>query len=141
MAACEPSPTTPASARRPGPRPIALVIHDPIPRADIPLLCERVRVLLEGSGAAAVLCDVGGLDDPDAGTIDALARLQLTARRLGRQIRLRYASRELQELLALTGLRDVVPLCGLSVEPGQQSEQREQPCGVEERVDPGDPTG
>jgi hypothetical protein len=41
-----------------------------------------------------------------------LARLQLTGRRLGRQVRLRHACGELQDLLALMGLRDVLLLCG-----------------------------
>ena len=45
------------------------------------------------------------LDRPDAVTIDALARLQLTARRLGCRLRLRHASPELRELVAFMGLR------------------------------------
>ena len=49
-------------------------------------------------------CDVGGPRLPDAATVDALARLQLAARRLGLEIRLRHASSELQELLAFVGL-------------------------------------
>ena len=73
--------------------------------------CERLHLLLEGC-SGPVVCDLGTLDGPDAGTVDALARLQLTARRLGRQVRLRNASSELQELLALMGLCDALPLCG-----------------------------
>jgi hypothetical protein len=63
----------------------------------------------------------------DVATIDALARAQLAARRLGRQVRLRGASRELLELLALCGLEALLP-----VEMGRQAEQREQRLGVEE---------
>ena len=81
-----------------------------------------------------LVCDVAELTHPDAGTIEALARLQLTARRLGCQMRLRHPSRELAELLDLFGLADV-----LRVEPVRQPEQREQPLGVEERVEMGDP--
>jgi hypothetical protein len=44
----------------------------------------------------------------DAEVVDALARLQLNARRLDMGIRLRHASPELQELLSLVGLRDVL---------------------------------
>jgi hypothetical protein len=85
------------------------------------------------------VCDVGAVFDPNLVTVDALARLQLTARRLGHRVRLRHASRELQELLALVGLRDVVPLCaGLPLEPRGQPEEREQSRGVEEEADPGD---
>jgi anti-anti-sigma regulatory factor len=48
------------------------------------------------------------LADPDLRTIDALARIQLSARRLGRELRLRNASSELAELLDLAGLRGVI---------------------------------
>jgi hypothetical protein len=42
-------------------------------------------------------------------TVDTLARLQLAARRDGYTLRLRNASAELVELIALLGLRDVLP--------------------------------
>ena len=42
-------------------------------------------------------------------TVDALARLQLAARRHGCQVRLRHASTELLELVAFMGLSDVLP--------------------------------
>jgi ABC-type transporter Mla MlaB component len=135
---------SPTGAPRPRPEsdPIILVIGGPIARARIPRICERVRVLLEGSHADQVVCDVGGLVDPDAVAVDALARLQLTARRLGRRIGLRHASGELQELLTLMGLGDVLPLSALlPLEPRGQAEEREQARGVEEEADPADPTG
>jgi ABC-type transporter Mla MlaB component len=88
---------------------IAFAIVGPILRTDLPGLCERVCELLESSGAGLALCDVSGVE-PDAVTIEALARLQLAARRHGCQVRLRHASRELLELLAFMGLRDVLPL-------------------------------
>ena len=84
---------------------------------------------------STIVCDVGALA-PDAGAVDTLARLQLTARRLGLEIRLRHASSELQELLAFVGLRDV-----LRVEAGGQAEEREQRVGVEEERELDDPTG
>jgi anti-anti-sigma regulatory factor len=135
---------TPPRARLPLPEPSAtvVVLNGRIARADIPALCERVRVLLEGSDAELVICDVGALVDPDAVMVDALARLQLTARRLGRRIRLRDACGELQELLALMGLGDVLPLGTSSgPEPRGQAEEREQPRGVQEEADPADPAG
>jgi ABC-type transporter Mla MlaB component len=117
-----------------------VVVGGPIARADVPGLCRRVGPLLEGCDAALVVCDVSACVDPDAVMVDALARLQLTARRLGRQIRLRHAPGELQELLALVGLCDVLPLgAELRPEPSRQPEEREQAFGVEEGVDPGDP--
>jgi ABC-type transporter Mla MlaB component len=92
----------------PAPQTIAFAVDGPIARADLPGLCERVCGLLERSGADIALCDVSGVD-PDGVTIDALARLQLAARRHGCQVRLRHASSELLELLAFMGLRDVLP--------------------------------
>jgi hypothetical protein len=49
------------------------------------------------------------LADCDLAMVDALARLQLEARRAGCSIQLRDASGELTELLDLAGLGDVVP--------------------------------
>jgi ABC-type transporter Mla MlaB component len=92
----------------PAPRTIAFAIEGPIARADLPGLCQRVCSLLEGCRAGIALCDVGGVAC-DAVTIDALARLQLAARRHGCQVRLRHASPELLELLAFMGLTDVLP--------------------------------
>ena len=46
--------------------------------------------------------------DPDAVTVDALARLQLAARRLSCRLLLRNASPELLELVAFMGLADVL---------------------------------
>ena len=90
------------------PQTVALAIGGPIVRADLPGLCARVSALLEGSGAEVALCDVRGVE-PDAVTVDALARLQLAARRHGCQVRLRHASTALLELLAFMGLREVLP--------------------------------
>ena len=80
------------------PQTIAFAIRGPIARADLPGLCERVCALLERNGAGAAVCDVRGVV-PDAVTVDALARLQLAARRHECQVRLCGASSELLELL------------------------------------------
>jgi ABC-type transporter Mla MlaB component len=64
--------------------------------------------LLGESGADVALCDVTGVE-PDAVTVDALARLQLAARRHGCQVHLRHASDELLDLVRFMGLRDVLP--------------------------------
>jgi ABC-type transporter Mla MlaB component len=120
---------------------IIVLTSGPIARDDIPGLCERLRMLLESSDAELILCDVGTLIDPDVVAVDAMARLQLTARRLGRRLRLRHACEELQELLVLTGLSDIVPPCADSaIESKGQAEQREPPGGIEEEADPADPT-
>ncbi len=84
---------------------------------------------------STIVCDVGALA-PDAAAVDALARLQLTARRLGCEIRLRDASVDLQDLLDFVGLRDV-----LLVEAGGQAEEREELVRVEEERELDDPAG
>lgn len=141
LVACEQSPTASTGALQPPavPGTIVVVIDGRIARADVPGLCERVRVVLEAGDADVVVCDVGALVEPDVGTVDALARLTLTARRLGCQVRLRDTSRELQQLLALAGLDDVV-LRSAELRPGPrgQTEQRKQACGVEEEVESDD---
>jgi ABC-type transporter Mla MlaB component len=119
-----------------------LVLTGPIARADIPVICERTRVRLECGGAGPVVCDVGALTEADVGTVDVLARLLLTARRLGREVRLSGVSCELREVLTLVGLCDALPpSAALWLEPGGQTEEREQARGVEEEADPRDPTG
>ena len=136
----------PATPVNPLPAPpemtIELVIAGPMTGAAIAGLCARVRVMLEGSGADLVICDVSSVGDPDAGTIDALARMQLTARRMGRRVQLRHACADLQDLVAFTGLGDVLPLYGaLRLEVGRQPEEGEEPRGVEEEADPDDASG
>jgi ABC-type transporter Mla MlaB component len=92
----------------PPPTTLSFVIWGPIARSDLPGLCERVCTLLTTSRAGVAFCDVRGVE-PDAVTVDALARLQLGARRTGCQVRLRNASDELRELVAFMGLGDVFP--------------------------------
>ena len=92
----------------PGSHPVAFAIHGPIRRADLPGLCDRVCRLLREHGPGVVHCDVDGVQ-PDAVTLDALARLQLAAGRLECQVRLCNASPELRELVAFLGLSDVLP--------------------------------
>jgi hypothetical protein len=92
----------------PGPTSIAFAIRGPIAPADLTGLCHRVCALLGGSDARVAECDVFGVQ-PDAVTVDALARLQLAARRHGCTVRLRNASPELTALVAFMGLEDVLP--------------------------------
>jgi hypothetical protein len=80
-------------------------------------------------------CDVRALP-ADAGAVDALARLQLAASRVGIELRLCHASRDLCCLIRFTGLEQV-----LRVEPGRQAEQREERLRVEEERQLGDPAG
>ena len=79
-------------------------------------------------------CDVAWIAREDVHVVDALARLQLAAKRRGCSLVLRNASRELAELVWLMGLADV-----LAVEPRRQAEQREERPGVEEERELGEP--
>ena len=89
------------------PRTIMFAVEGPIARTDLPGLCARICALLEQGNPELALCDVGGVV-PDAVTVEALGRLQLAARRHGCQVRLRHASEDLLDLVALMGLEDVL---------------------------------
>jgi ABC-type transporter Mla MlaB component len=89
------------------PSTITFAIWGPIERDDLPGLCDRVCALLERTGASIALCDVGGVI-ADAVTVDALARLQLAARRHRCLIRLKGVSDDLRALVAFMGLQDVL---------------------------------
>jgi len=116
---------------------VALVVTGPMSRAGIGDLCERARGMLEGSEAHLVVLDLGEIRGADAVTVDTLARLQLTVGRVGKRIRFRRACGEVDELVDLMGLTDVLRLDPSSpVEPGRETEQREQVRGVEEERDP-----
>lgn len=117
-----------------------LAIAGPIAHVDVPGLCAQPRHVLLQSDAAVVLCDVAGLAS-NAVAVDALARMQLTARRVGGRIRLRRISPELDELLSFAGLSEALgrgpgpPAGGLRLQPRRQPEVAEQPRRVEEAVD------
>lgn len=95
-----------------GPPVLTLALQGPIARDDLPGLCERVDARLTELGEGAVVeCDVQGAE-PDAVTVDVLARLQLSARRHGAIVRLRGSTPELCSLVEFMGLSEVV--CVLS---------------------------
>ena len=89
------------------PQTVTFAVRGPIARADLPGLCKRVCAVLETS-CSTVLCDVASVPC-DAVTVDALARLQLAARRHGCQVRLLNCSAELRNLVVFMGLADVLP--------------------------------
>lgn len=103
---------------------IQLVIGGRLGRDAGTALCQRVRELMGAGHARLVLCDVEGVIELDLGTVDALARLRLTAQRLGSEFCLDGASAELRELLALTGLRDVISVLDGVTPPGAAAERR-----------------
>ena len=102
---------------------VALALRPPIERAEIPELCERAGKLLRGCDASLIVCDVGTLVAPDAVVVDALARLQLTARSYGAEVRVRDACAHLVELIELSGLSQVIRSCeGSDVEARREPE-------------------
>ena len=78
-----------------------------------------------------------GHDCADLGFVDALARLELAARRRGWSVRLRDVRDDLAGLLDLVGLTGASSAPGLALEAGREPEGREQ-LGVQEVVPPGD---
>ena len=88
-----------------------------------------------------ILFEIGHITHPDLGTVDTLARLQLEAGRLGSSICLHHASPTLRALLDLVGLGGVLPSwAGSALGLEGQAEERKQPVGVEEEVEPSDQT-
>jgi len=83
-------------------------VRGPIARDDLPGLCARVGALFSEHGPGIAHCDVETVP-ADAVTVDALARLQLAARRYGCRVRLRHASPDLRGLVGFLGLGDVLP--------------------------------
>jgi hypothetical protein len=105
-----------------------------VTRAEIPDLCDDLAGLLCGAAGGVVVCDVSAAR-PDVVTVEALARLRLTAQRYGWCLVVSGAGPQLRDLVVLLGLADVLP------QSGRQPVQREEPLGVEEVVDRHDPPG
>ena len=116
------------------PTTVAFAVAGPIARADLPAICRDIAALLEATGADVALCDVEALS-ADAVAVDALARIQLAARRMGRDVALRHVAEDLRDLLTFVGLAGA-----LRIEPRGQAEQRKQRLGVEEERELDDPS-
>ncbi len=87
-------------------------------------------MFIGGRGRVVAAWRLAGDRPPDLATVDALARLQLAARRLGITLEVQEMCGELAEL---------VELVGLCRELGGEAERGEEVAGVEEAVEPGDP--
>lgn len=87
-------------------------------------------VFIGGCGQVMAAGPVSGDGRPDMGTVEALAHLQLAARRLGVSIEVQEMCGELAELVELVGLRR---------ELGGEAESGKQVPDVEKAVEPGDP--
>jgi len=99
---------------------------------------KTVVVVFDGDVQVAIW-PVDRRAPPDLSVVEAVARLQLAARRLGCSIRLRDPCPELRELLDLVGLADLVCVAsGLALQASREAEGGEQ-LGIEEVMEPGDP--
>ena len=92
----DPRPRAPATASSRG-RAVALAGRIGPEDAEALTTCVCSRIATGEPGRLG--CDVAGIEDPDMGTVDALARMALAARRLGRNVELRRARPDLLELL------------------------------------------
>jgi len=81
-----------------------------------------------------ITLDCARLSEPDAGTIDEIARCLLAARRKGLEMRLENTSDCLLELIDFCGVAEC-----LGIESRRQPEQGEQPGRIEKERDVGDP--
>ena len=116
---------------------VLVLVAPPVLPDQISPLCGLLAAVLRETEAGLVICDAARLEDPDVATVDLLARLQLAAQRLGREVRIARPPDALLDLLALLGLSDMVPLyADLTVERRRQTEQGEERRRVEEEGDP-----
>ena len=89
------------------------------------------RVTVVGPDAVTLATwTVSGPGHPDLAVVERLARLQLTARRIGQRVVVTDVCPKLSELIDLVGLRR---------EMGWDPEGREEALGVEEGVEAADP--
>ena len=93
-----------------GSEPPHLILRGDLAPQEVARLCRRLRALLERRWVPLVLCDVARLASADLVAVDALARLQLVARRCDSRLCLLHAPPELCELVALLGMCDALPV-------------------------------
>ena len=92
---------------KPEVRPVEVRIRGPLQRRDLPGLYTRICALCTLNPGATLVCDVSEVAI-DAVAVEALARLELGARRNGCTVRLVSAPRELSDLVSFMGLQDVI---------------------------------
>ena len=96
--------------QQPGePGPVVLTLDGVLTRGAVASLCAELDTRLTLSGTRPIVfCDVSRLA-AGLSSVDALARLQLTASRRGSRLCLRNASPDLQAMVTFLGLTDVLP--------------------------------
>lgn len=128
MIESEGTPRGPSSAAsRGGPQGTgAFVVEGPIDRDDIPALCARVTRFIAGidGHGETIVCELTRTVTPTGDTVEALARLQLTALRLGHRLQLGPCCPTLRTMLDHIGFSEVIPDAPGSVdEKGSQAGQ------------------
>jgi hypothetical protein len=86
---------------------IGCSVSGPVARSQVAILPDLLAGVLCRRPAREVVCDVREAR-PDAVTVELLARMRCSARRSGCRLRLRNASPELLELIALMGLGEAL---------------------------------
>ncbi|WP_416974522.1 STAS domain-containing protein [Streptomyces sp. 4F14] len=105
-----------------------VTLTGPFTPGEVEGLSDVVRRVLEAAPGGVVVVDVGGLGPPGLGDVNAVARLQLAAKRAGGRIRLRDPGPALTALLRLVGL---------VLEVEGEPEEGEPAGGVEVEVETG----
>jgi ABC-type transporter Mla MlaB component len=82
-------------------------IRGPLARRDLFGLYARICAQLAAAHGGTLVCDVAEVA-VDAVAVEALARLQLGARRHGCRVFIAHATPELGDLIGLFGLEDVL---------------------------------
>jgi ABC-type transporter Mla MlaB component len=82
-------------------------IRGPLERRDLPGLYARICAQLAATQGGTLVCDVAEVS-VDGVAVEALARLQLGARRHGCRVLIANAPAELDELIQLCGLIGVL---------------------------------
>jgi hypothetical protein len=130
-----------AAWRRPSaPGELHVAIGGSIDGDDVENTCDGTGFDADEPALTRVVCHVDPVANPDVGTVDALARMQLAARRRGWELWVEGATERMRELLALTGLEDVVRCEGSDLETLGKPEGRKEARGVEEEGDAADAT-
>ena len=88
-------------------RTVSAQIRGPLERADLPGLYARICAQLAAVHGGTLVCDVAPVA-VDAVAVEALARLQLGARRHGCRVLIANAPAELGALIRLFGLETVL---------------------------------
>ena len=71
---------------------------------ETPQVLARFTALLDRHRPVEVICDVAGIEQPSLGTVNALSRMALLAKRRRARLRLTGIGPRLWTLLRLTGL-------------------------------------